>query len=60
MKSTQNENIIRTYKGVTLRDRIRIQDIREELEIQDVVRWASGVGVTKWKGCQMKDGQTGP
>jgi len=38
MKTTQNENIIRTYKGVTLRDRIKIQDIREELEIQDVVK----------------------
>lgn len=32
--------MLKTIKGVTLRDRIRNQDIREELEIQDVVRWA--------------------
>lgn len=31
--------ILRTIKGVILRDRIRSQDIREELGDQDMVRW---------------------
>lgn len=44
----RNENT-RTIKDDTFKDRIRSQDIREELEIQ-----------TMWKGCQMPDGQTGP
>lgn len=40
MRTTEMKTL-RTIKGVSLRDRIRSQDIREELGIQDVVRWVS-------------------
>lgn len=39
MARTTEMRILRCIKGVTLRDRVRSADIREELEVQDVVRW---------------------
>ncbi|XP_072764658.1 uncharacterized protein [Anoplolepis gracilipes] len=39
MMRTTEMRILRTIKGVSLRDRIRSSDIRREFELQDVVRW---------------------
>jgi len=39
MRTTEMK-ILTTIKGVTLSDRIRSQGVREELKIEDVVRWA--------------------
>ncbi|XP_044744146.1 uncharacterized protein LOC123306294 [Coccinella septempunctata] len=39
MARTTEMRILRSIKGITLRDHVRSSDIREELEVQDVVRW---------------------
>lgn len=39
MMKTIEMKILRTVKGVILKDRVRSDTIRQELNIQDVVRW---------------------
>jgi len=38
MRTTEMK-VLRTIKGVTLKDQIRSGTIREEIEVQDIVRW---------------------